>query len=393
MIIGALFYTWSVGVSAFRNQLGMEGSLGDLDFGMVALGIALGSVFGAFLVGRFVDIFGPRAVIRATLVTYPLSLIMLGYASEYWFALSFGVTLGALRGATDTALNAHGVQVERFYQRPIMSAFHAFFSLGGFCFGILASYLTGFSSHSAAIPFTVAGITLAILGLGMSHFMLGKHDLLPVPTHSVKSASLVQTTNLKIIVLMAAFGALLIAGMVAESSISDWGQEFLRREKGMSISMAGLAISFFTGAGFVVRMAGDRLAELIGEARMIFCCGLTSILGIFLATLSNEGALAMAGFALFGLGVACIAPLMLSAAGRKDPSNAGRNVGIVNGIGFAGLLAGPATYSFVVSTYGIGSLFCTPLVLMSLITVFGPLLMKARTQRPQTRSGLAVRAK
>ena len=392
MIMGALFYTWSVGVRAFRNHLGMEGSLGDLNFGMVALGIAIGGTIGAFIVGHFVDRFGPRSVIRLILLAYPLSLIALGYASAYTFALMFGCVLGALRGAVDTALNAHGVQVERFYQRSIMSAFHAFFSLGGFLFGILASYLAGFSTESAMIPFTVAGLSLALLSLLTSQFMLSKDELLPVAAEPAKATAAPLSRNWKILMLMIAFGALLIAGMISESSVSDWGQEFLVRETGMTISTAGLAISFFTGAGFIARMTGDWLATRIGAAAMVFCCGVISIIGIFLSTLSHSPVLGMAGFALLGLGLACIAPLMLSAAGRKDPANSGRNVGIVNGIGFGGMLGGPAIYSYLVSTYGIGALFYMPLVLMSLIAIFGPLLMRIKPDAKPSKPALSVTA-
>lgn len=390
MIIGALFYTWSVGVSAFRNRLGMQGALGDLDFGMVALGIAIGATVGAFVVGKLVDVYGPRSVIRCTLLAYPLSLIGLGLANEYWFAMVFGVVLGTLRGATDTALNAHGVQVERFYQRPIMSSFHAFFSLGGFVFGILASYLAGLSEESAIIPFTVAGLSLAALSLAMSHFLLVKEQLLPVERPSAKAVQ-AAPTNFWITVVMVGLGTLMIAGMISESAVSDWGQEFLMRETGLGISTAGLGISLFTGAGFIGRMTGDWLAERIGRASMMFCCGAVSIAGIGLATLSHEGHFAMAGFALLGLGLACVAPLIVSAAGSKDPANSGRNVGIVNGVGFAGLLGGPAAYSYVVTVFGIGALFYVPLVLTALLMVFGPLLIGGRRQKVVIKPQMATR--
>lgn len=390
MIIGALFYTWSVGVSAFRNRLGMQGALGDLDFGMVALGIAIGATVGAFVVGKLVDVYGPRRVIRCTLLTYPLSLIGLGFADQYWFAMTFGVILGTLRGATDTALNAHGVQIERFYQRPIMSSFHAFFSLGGFVFGILASYLAGLSEESAIIPFTAAGISLALLSLAMSHFLLLKEELLPVERASMRSIQSAPTSFWKT-VLMVGLGTLMIAGMISESAVSDWGQEFLMREIGLGISTAGLGISLFTGAGFIGRMTGDWLAERIGRAGMMFFCGAMSIAGIGLATLSHEGHLAMAGFALLGLGLACVAPLVVSAAGSYDPANSGRNVGIVNGVGFAGLLGGPAAYSYVVTVFGIGALFYVPLVLTALLMVFGPMLMGSRRGKSSVKPEMATR--
>ncbi|MFF3700104.1 MULTISPECIES: MFS transporter [Pseudomonas] len=392
MLLGALFYTWSVGVTAFRNHLGLSGSLGDMDFGMLALGIAVGAAFGAFLVGYAVDYFSPRAVLRVLLCAYPVSFICLAVAPEYWFAMVFACMLGFLRGATDTALNAHGVEVERYYQRPIMSSFHAFFSLGGFLFGFIASYLAGFSTDSAIIPFTTAGVSLAILGLITSKFMLGKDDLLPVPTPTGAAASTSQM-DWRVLSLMVVFGLILIAGMIGESSVSDWGQEFMHRERGMSITTAGMAISLYTGAGFIARLTGDWLAARIGRASMLFLSCVVSIVGMLCATLSKEPLMSVVGCALLGAGLACIAPLMLGAAGQKDPANAGRNVGIVNGIGFFGMLGGPAIYSLIITTYGIEALFYLPLVLMAIVTVIAPLSVRAKAanQACTTPGNLAVR--
>jgi len=42
--------------------------------------------------------------------------------------LIFGAALGAL----DVAMNVHAVEVERAAERPLMSGFHALFSIGGF---------------------------------------------------------------------------------------------------------------------------------------------------------------------------------------------------------------------------------------------------------------------
>jgi hypothetical protein len=39
--------------------------------------------------------------------------------------------LGTLNAVLDVAMNAQGVMVEDAYERPIMSSFHALFSLGG----------------------------------------------------------------------------------------------------------------------------------------------------------------------------------------------------------------------------------------------------------------------
>jgi MFS family permease len=66
---------------------------------------------------------------------------------------------------------------------------------------------------------------------------------------------------------------------------------------------------------------------------------------------------------------------MVSAAGRKDPQNAGRNIGIVNSIGFSGMLMGPAAITLIVSHFGLGSVMFLPLIMLGLLAVFGPMLM------------------
>jgi MFS family permease len=90
---------------------------------------------------------------------------------------------------------------------------------------------------------------------------------------------------------------------------------------------------------------------------------------------AGNAILGTVGFALFGLGLSCIAPLMVSAAGRKDPQNAGRNIGIVNSIGFSGMLMGPAAITLIVSHFGLGSVMFLPLIMLGLLAVFGPMLM------------------
>lgn len=385
ILIGAMMYIWSTSVSAFRLHLGLTGQQGDLDFGVIALGIGAGAAAGSLLIGRFIDLYGPKRVAGATLALYALSIIPLGFASKASFALVFGVLLGFLRGATDTAINAHGVQVERFYRRSIMSAFHAFYSLGGFLFGMLGSYLAAQYTQSATVPFLICGSLLLILAIVIYPLLLDK-DETPAEDQAV-AVALDSTphnrTTGRIVFVMVGFGVLLLGSMVGENAVADWGQEYLSRELGTTTSLAAMAISIFTGAQCFGRLIGDRIAEAIGAARVVFLCGAFAVLGLALSAFGGKASFAMLGFALFGLGLSCIAPLMLSSAGRKDPENAGRNIGIVNCIGYSGMLVSPAALSFIVSTFGISRLLYFPLVLLGLLTIFGPQLMRARADTHQ----------
>lgn len=382
MMIGAMMYIWSTGVSVFRTQLGFSGEPGDANFGLIALGVGVGSSAGALWVGRLLDRLGAKPVITVCALAYPLSIIPLGFVSGFWFALCFGVVLGLLRGALDTALNAHGVQVERFYQRSIMSGFHAFYSLGGFLLGMACSWLTGFYTDSVQVPYTVLGVAMFIVGCVFSRWLLGKHDL-PEASSSDWQTGVQspdepgQGPSAKTLLVMIAFGVLLLGSMMGENAIADWGQEYIRREFSTTTSTAGMAVSIFVGAAFIGRLFGDRLAAAFGNAQVVFGCGSICVLGMTLTIVGGTAVTGIIGFALFGLGLSCIAPLMISAAGRRDPTHAGRNIGIVNCIGFSGMLVGPAAITVIVSNFGLSTLMFFPLTMLGLLATFGPLLMRA----------------
>ncbi|WP_392888717.1 MFS transporter [Pseudomonas migulae] len=395
MMIGAMMYIWSTGVSVFRVQLGFTGELGDASFGLIALGVGVGSATGALCVGRLLDSFGAKPVITVCALAYPLSIIPLGFVSGFWFALCFGVVLGLLRGALDTALNAHGVQVERFYQRSIMSGFHAFYSLGGFLLGMVCSWLTGFYTDSVLVPYTVLGLVLFVVGCFFSRWLLGKQDV-PAPSSSDWQAG-AQTIDesgkgpsTKTLLVMIALGVLLLGSMMGENAIADWGQEYIRRQFATSTSTAGMAVSIFVGAAFIGRLFGDRLAATFGNAQVVFGCGAVCVLGMLITIIGGTAVTGIIGFALFGLGLSCIAPLMISAAGRRDPKHAGRNIGIVNCIGFSGMLVGPAAITVIVSNFGLSSLMFFPLIMLALLATFGPLLMRA-PKKPVTRVKASVK--
>jgi MFS family permease len=384
MMIGAMMYIWSTGVSVFRQQLGLAGALGDGEFGLIALSIGVGSAAGSLFIGKLLDLYGARPVISLCAMIYPLSIIPLGYVSGFWFALVFGAVLGLFRGALDTALNAHGVQVERFYQRSIMSAFHASYSFGGFLLGMICSWLTGLFTDSVAVPFSVLGGVMFITGCLLSRWLLGKDDVpLKQPeTHHPLAAHAANAPNTKTVLLMVAFGTLLLGSMMGENAIGDWGQEYVHRVLGASTSFGGMAVSVFIGAVTFGRLFGDRLAGRFGNARVIGGSGVLCVAGTLLTILGASAGTGIIGFALFGLGLSCIAPLMVSSAGRKDPENAGRNIGIVNGIGFSGMLMGPAAITVIVGRFGLESLMYFPLILLGLLAVFGPMLV--RTGKPKT---------
>ncbi|MEU9823069.1 MFS transporter [Pseudonocardia alni] len=375
--LGVVVFAWSTGTSPLRTHLGIDGAGGDAAFGLLALAIGIGAAVGCFGVGPVLDRLGPRRVVSVCLVLFPLSVIPLAYVTGFAAAFACGLLMGVTRGAVDTAANAHGVEVERHYGRPIMSAFHAAYPAGGFVSGLLGSALASRFTDSPAVSFTLIGVTMAVCGAVISRWLLTPAELLPrhATVTEIPSGSRPHGTA-TVTAVMVGFGVLLLAAMLAEGAPVDWGQEFVRRGLDTSTAAAAFAVTLYSGALFVGRVFGDRLALAFGPRRTVLACSLTALVGFVLISTADSLTPVYVGFVVLGLGMSIIAPLMLSSAGRIDSANAGRNLGIVNGIGYSGLLIGPAAITAVVDGAGLSWMAVVPFALIVVVAVAGPLLMR-----------------
>ena len=76
-----------------------------------------------------------------------LLLPALALADSVWLMAIALVIFGGALGSLDVAMNVHAVEVERNAGRPMMSGFHALFSVGGFSGAALVTVML---SHSVA---------------------------------------------------------------------------------------------------------------------------------------------------------------------------------------------------------------------------------------------------
>jgi MFS family permease len=407
--LGGLMYTWSTSVTAFREQLGLSGGAGDFRFGLIVLSAGIAAALGSLAVGFFADRYGPRAPIAVCAALYPLALIGLGQVTAVGFAIPLGVLLGLFRGAMDTTLNTHGIHVERYYGRSIMSSFHACYSLGGFALGMAGSWLSGKYPNSATIQFSVLGTTLLLCGVLATLWMLPKDEILPatVELENARPSPIAgrgpdagsspprdagrRPASAAVVWLVIAFGVLLLGSMIAENVVGDWGQEYLHRVDHATVSVAGIAVSIFIGTEALGRVFVDRLAQRYGRPALVLGSGLLAISGLVLSIAVNAPVASLIGFGALGLAMSSIAPLMFSSAGRADAANAGRNIGIMNSIGYSAGLVSPAVITLVVLHFGLQRLLLFPLVMMLPLAFFGPALMKT-AERRGARSSLGLPA-
>jgi len=167
--------------------------------------------------------------------------------------------------------------------------------------------------------------------------------------------------------------------MLAEGAAGDWSGVYLRDNLGTSAGFAALGFAAFSITMTVGRFLGDRLAGRFGAVRLVRGCGLVAAAGLAGGLLSRRPLGALAGFAVLGAGLSCVVPQVFSAGGRADPVRPARGLARVVGIGYLGLVGGPAVIGACASVVGLPIAFGIPVLLALGIVVLAGAVARAGT--------------
>jgi len=249
--------------------------------------------------------------------------------------------LGVCNAVLDVAMNAQGVLVEERYGRPIMSFFHALFSLGG---------LLGAGGASLAMAAGLNAITHLVLValLGLAAIALAAAHLVPTP----RSPGPAQAWFAAPPVALLGLGLLAFCALLAEGAMGDWTAVYLRDSLGTSAASAAMGFAAFSLAMALGRLVGDALARRLGGPRLLRISGSLAASGLSIALLVGQPAVALFGFGLVGLGVANLIPVLFSAAGRTGPDT-GTAIAAVATTGYLGYLAGPPLIGLAADAAGL----------------------------------------
>jgi len=266
--------------------------------------------------------------------------------------LGFGASLGTI----DVAMNVHAVEVERAAERPMMSGFHAMFSIGGFAGagGMTLSLAAGAAPLAGAL--CASALTMAALGLAWPRLLKARGGK-PMPFVAPRG----------VVLLLAGLAA---ATFLVEGAILDWSALLIVSTGLASPTQGGLGYMLFSIAMTIGRLTGDRIIARAGNRRVLVAGGVLAVAGFVLLLIAPFAAFAMIGFLLIGFGASNIVPVLFSLAGRQAVMPAGLAVAALTTTGYAGILAGPAVIGFVSQAVGLRTAFGLLALLMALVPLF-----------------------
>ncbi|WP_433894009.1 MFS transporter [Streptomyces sp. CA-111067] len=421
---GFLFAGWVVRIPAIKAQTGA--SAGQL--GLALLGVSVGAVATMMITGGLCRRFGSE---RITVVTAVLLALSIALPPRTHSALALGLVLlvfGVGYGGLNVAMNSVAVDLVAALRRPVMSSFHAAYSLGALIGaglgGLLAPHLSP-STHLLLLT-PIGLLTVALAGRPLiAHPLRGTRgagvvaqaepeavipeqtagagsrptgSAGPQPTGSTVSqpagsAALVQAgssgpvqtesagpvpqSGQRIGLLVVVFGLIAACSAYGEGALAEWGALHVQQDLHTGPGLAAVGYACVTLAMTFGRLTGSALLIRIGQTRALVLGGLTAAAGMLVAALAPFVALVMLGFAITGLGLANLFPTAIARAGALTGPT---GVAAASTFGYGGMLLGPPSIGFLTDALGLPVALTTVSVLATMAAVIAYAVRNTRAE-------------
>ena len=359
---------WLPRIPEIQDKLALDNA----GLAIALLGAPAGILTTLLFAGRFVAHVGARQTI---IIFYPVflfaMLLPLIAPSLPLIFIALMLSAGTL-SVLEVGCNVVADQVEKKGKKFIMSKAHGFWSLG-----LMAGSLMGSWAAGLHIPPIVVGIAIALVVLPIAIPMaraLPQYDNTPNEEQIEKKPGFSIPHPILLGVCFFTFGITL-----TEGAIADWAAVFMRDIHASGPGMAGLGVTLFALAVALTRLFGDRLKFKFGPAPLARALALTGVLGVAIIFFAPNSFVAVAGFALVGVGASLGFPLAVTAAAEAPGPSPAQNVAVMTFIALLGFLIGPVSIGFIAQTFDIrfGLLILAPMLTLS--ALLAPLLRPRKT--------------
>lgn len=313
---------WAAAIPALKACL----ALSDGQLSVALFSFACGAFISMPLAGWIGSRVRTGHATLAAAIAFAASLLVPAFTRVLPTLCGAAAMAGACTGAVDVLMNVHASSIERRWRAPIMSSFHAAFSVGGMAGAVLGGSLAprGVMAELGAAA-TLCGVVVLAAA-----FVMRAGDVVPIG----RSLALPDRALLTL-------GLLAMLSLMIEGAVADWSGTLLAQE-GADIRSTTFGYGAFSCAMAGGRLSGDWLVGRFGAATIVRCGGALAAAGLALVAWVPTPLPGAVGFGLVGLGLANVVPTVFSATGRMGASAAA-----VVTAGYAGLLLGPVAIGSV----------------------------------------------
>ncbi len=352
-ISGFGYSTWASRIPSIQQHL----HLNEAQLGALLLAMPVGLIVTMPVTGKLLGRFESRMIMFIGALIFNFLLGLPGFVVNTLQLMLVLFCFGSARNLMNLSLNTQAVYVQALYSRSILTTMHGIWSLAGFAGAGLGYLMVLFDVGTRWHLVSVSAVLIVTAILCFPYTLEKKPD---------------QQANKPVFSLpgkqMMKFALICFGVMACENIMYDWsGIYFLKIIHSSKAASIGAYVVYMVTMT-IGRLAGDKLVGVIGVKKLLTYSGWLIFCGLMLAVLLPFQLVAGLGFAMVGLGVSCVVPLVFSIAGKIKNANAGQSLAAVSTIGYLGFLLVPPMVGFIAQATNLRLSFAV-IALLSVIII------------------------
>jgi MFS family permease len=362
--IYASFFLFALTTGAMMSRLpDIQAHLGVTEgqLGMTIIGMSIGSLISLTLGAPIIERIGPRRVGLVTTIGPALLLALVPWmpnAPAMFVVLFFA---GILGGALEINLNVEIDRIETHTGKRYMNRAHGFWSVGFFVTALAGATIrqsglgAGWHMLLVALVVTVVGIYF-LAGLVAAPRPQGRAEAGDAHRFAFPTLGLLP-------LCLIGFSAFLVEGAGI-----DWSAIYMRNVFDTEPFIGGMGLTLFAFFMAVIRLTVDPIVARFGPRNVAVTLLTLATIGALMIAYAPHAAVALAGFALMGIGCSAVYPLAVSAAAQRTDRPASVNVAALGQVSFVVFFMAPPLLGIVAEHFGIRNSYmvCVPVLLAGL---------------------------
>lgn len=316
-----------------QDQFGIDNGI----VGLVLLSSSVGALLAMPFTGWLIIRNGSRRIAIFSTFFYCSLIPFVPLMPALWALIILFFLLGVSSGMLDVAMNSQAVMVEKQLGKPIMTSFHALFSIGMMLGAIGGSLFTKLGV-GLFVHFTIVTVVSLITVYIARYYLI--HDK---PQLKIDDGPAFRLPN----AAMVSIGVIAFCSMLGEGAMADWSTNYMENIAGADPALAPIGLSAFALAMTIGRTLGDGARIRFGDRPLMIACGLTSAIGLSIALIFIQPFAVIAGLFIVGIGLSAIVPIAYSIAGHTKDLPPGVGLAMVTTVGYSGFLFGPPIIGFL----------------------------------------------
>ncbi len=352
--LGFLFSSWASRIPDIKDKY----DLNDAELGSLLFMLPLGALCSLPLSGWMIARAGSKNMSLATLLLYIMALFAIPLVKTIGLLSIVLFCFGFLGNLGNISLNAQGIAIQHQIQKSILSSLHAMWSVGAFTAAAFTDWMME-EERTMESQYMIIVLVTATIVLGFFAALIKDASL------SGEKQKVFAIPNRALLFL----GLICFCVAMSEGAMADWSSLYYRQiinQPHVVSAMGYTAFALFMSIG---RFLGDPLIEKWGYKTVLKGNGLLIAVGMLLSLSTSIPSLVIIGFALVGLGVSSVFPVVYILATKEKSMLPSAALAAVSSVGFVGFLVGPPIIGFIAQLIGL-QLALTVLVLLGALIFF-----------------------